>query len=46
MSTIDRTATAQALAKTIAYLACGKRGDAAAWFRRLASLLGMQGMLR
>ena len=36
---IDRSATAQALAKAIAYKQCGKDTDAAQWARRLVELL-------
>lgn len=36
---IDRSATAQALAKAIAYKQCGKDADAAQWARRLVELL-------
>lgn len=37
--TIDRTATAQALAKAIAFKACGKDREAEVWARRLVELL-------
>lgn len=36
---IDRSATAQALAKAIAYKQCGKDLDAAQWARKLVELL-------
>lgn len=39
MSTIDRQAISQALAKAIAYKQCGKDKDAAAWARRLVEIL-------
>lgn len=44
--TIDRTAAAKALAKTIAYLACGKRDEARQWFRALACELTMVHLLK
>jgi len=37
--TIDRSATAQALAKAIAFKQCGKDGEAAQWARQLVKLL-------
>ena len=37
--TIDISATAQALAKAIAFKRCGKDRDAAVWARRLVELL-------
>jgi hypothetical protein len=37
--TIDRKATAQALAKAIAFKACGKDKEAAEWARKLVHLL-------
>jgi len=37
--TIDRSATAQALAKAIAYKQCGKDSEAAQWARQLVKLL-------
>jgi hypothetical protein len=36
---IDRSATAQALAKAIAYKCCGKDREANDWARRLVELL-------
>lgn len=44
--TIDRSATAQALAKAIAYKQCGKDLDAAAWARKLVELLQCAEILR
>ena len=44
--TIDRSATAQALAKAIAYKQCGKDSDAAAWARKLVELLQCAEILR
>ena len=37
--TIDRSAVARALAKAIAYKACGKHQDASQWARELVRLL-------
>jgi hypothetical protein len=37
--TIDRSAVAQALAKAIAYKACGQDDKAADWARQLVELL-------
>jgi hypothetical protein len=37
--TIDRSAVARALAKAIAYKACGKQDDAEAWAAELVRLL-------
>lgn len=39
MTQIDRSLTAQALAKAIAFKNCGKDADARAWARRLVELL-------
>ena len=39
MTTIDRSLTAQALAKATAFKQCGKNRDAAVWARRLVELL-------
>lgn len=36
---IDRSATAQALAKAIAYKNCGKDKEAAQWARKLVEIL-------
>jgi hypothetical protein len=36
---VDRSKASQALAKAIAYKACGKDRDAAAWARQLVELL-------
>jgi hypothetical protein len=43
---IDRSAVAQALAKAIAYKACGKNVEAAEWARRLISLLELAEILK
>jgi hypothetical protein len=43
---IDRSATAQALAKAIAFKACGKDKDAEAWARRLVELLECADILK
>lgn len=43
---IDRSATAQALAKAIAFKQCGKQADAEAWARRLVELLECADILR
>lgn len=42
---IDRQATAQALAKAIAYKQCGKDEEAADWARRLIELLELKEIL-
>lgn len=42
---MDRSAIAQALAKALAYKACGKDAKADAWAARLITLLGSQGIL-
>jgi len=44
--TIDRSMTAQALAKAIAYKQCGKDADAAQWARKLVELLECAEILR
>ena len=44
--TIDRQATAQALAKAIAFKQCGKDQEAAEWARRLVTLLELQEILK
>lgn len=36
---VDRTATAQALAKAIAFKNCGKDREAAEWARKLVEML-------
>jgi hypothetical protein len=46
MSTIDRSAVAQALAKAIAYKNCGKDSDAEQWARKLIRLLECHNILR
>ena len=46
MTQLDRSAIAQALAKAIAYKACGKDSQAADWARTLIDLLGLHGILR
>lgn len=43
---IDRSATAQALAKAIAFKQCGKDADALAWARKLVELLECAEILR
>ena len=43
---IDRSATAQALAKAIAFKQCGKDAEAAAWARKLVNLLQCAEILR
>jgi hypothetical protein len=37
---------AQAIAKCVAYLNCGKPEEAQKWFRKLAALLGFSELLR
>jgi hypothetical protein len=44
--TIDRTATAQALAKAIAYKNCGKDAEAEQWARQLVALLECADILK
>lgn len=44
--TIDRSATAQALAKAIAYKSCGKDKEAANWAIKLVELLECAEILR
>lgn len=44
--TIDRSATAQALAKAIAYKQCGKDAEAKAWARQLLRLLELADLLK
>lgn len=46
MTTIDRSATAQALAKAIAYKQCGKDAEAKEWARQLVRLLQLADILR
>jgi hypothetical protein len=43
---IDRTATAKALAKAIAYKCCGKDAEAEHWARELLKLLHCANILR
>lgn len=43
---IDRSATARALAKAIAFKACGKQADAESWARELVRLLECADILR
>jgi len=38
---IDRTETARALAKIVAYIQCGKREEGIRWCRTLLCLLGI-----
>lgn len=40
---IDRTEAARALAKCIAYLACGNRDKAIWWAQELLMILGLKG---
>lgn len=42
---IDRSATAQALAKAIAYKNCGKDKEAREWARKLVTLLEVADIL-
>ena len=44
--TIDRSEVARALAKALAYAACGKQTEAELWARELCRLLGVAGILR
>ena len=44
--TIDRSATAQALAKAIAFKQCGKDREAADWARKLVHLLQCADILK
>ncbi len=46
MGTIDRSAIARALAKALAYAACGKQRDAEEWAAELVRLLGCVGILK
>jgi hypothetical protein len=46
MTTIDRSAVAQALAKAIAFKCCGKDHDARIWARRLIELLQLADILK
>lgn len=43
---IDRTEAARALGKVVAFLACGKPGNARFWFQILATILGMDDMFK
>jgi hypothetical protein len=43
---IDRKEAVHALGKVIAFLACGKPGNARFWFQILATILGMGDMLK
>ena len=43
---MDRSEINRALAKAIAYKACGKDSDAAAWARRLIELLELSNILK
>jgi hypothetical protein len=43
---IDRKEAARALGKVIAFLACGKPGNARFWFQILATILGMGDRLK
>ena len=44
--TLDRSAIARALAKAIAYQACGKQDDAERWAIELVRLLECAGILK
>ncbi len=44
--TVDRVNASRALAKCIAYLACGNRDQAVVWFVQLARELGMREAIR
>ena len=37
---------AQAIAKVVAYLNCGKQADAEQWFKDLADMLGLAHLLK
>lgn len=43
---VDRSEASRALAKALAYAACGKQGEAEAWARTLVELLHCGGILR
>lgn len=43
---IDRSATARAMAKAIAYKSCGKDAEAKQWARELVRLLACADILR
>jgi hypothetical protein len=43
---LDRSAIARALAKALAYKACGKDVEAETWARELIRLLGLARILR
>ncbi len=43
---IDRIEVSRALAKAIAYKACGKQGEAEAWAEKLVRLLECANILR
>jgi F0F1-type ATP synthase delta subunit len=43
---LNRSEVARALAKAIAYAACGKQSQAEEWARELCRLLGVAGILR
>lgn len=42
---MDRSETARALAKAIAYVDCGKREEAAAWLGALLELFAAEGVV-
>ena len=44
--TLDRSEIARALAKAIAFKACGKQAEAEAWARKLCELLEVAQILR
>jgi hypothetical protein len=43
---VDRVNASRAMAKCIAYLACGKHQEARQWFVQLARELGMREMVK
>lgn len=43
---IDRSEVARALAKALAYAACGQQAKAEQWARELCRLLGVAGILK
>jgi len=46
MPEIDRSEVARALAKALAYSACGKHAEACEWARKLVTLLRCAAILR
>jgi len=43
---MDRKAIATALAKSLAYLGCGKQGEGIRWARELIRLMGLDEILK